>query len=157
MVNGLRSGVAIRSRETRVARSARMITRRKPSGLSSMIRPGLARSARSAESTAALGPGRLGRIPGQRDAQRPRGHVHVVELDQRRLSALGALADAEHLLVVHPAVAMLDQLDGGPIQLHPAQHHLAGDQVRQPIGDPRREADRPAGRRWCRAPPDLPA
>ena len=53
MVNGFRSGVAIRRRESRVVRSESMITRRSPSGLSSMIRPGFARSASSAESFAA--------------------------------------------------------------------------------------------------------
>ena len=50
MVNGSRSGVAIRSRPSRVLRSDSRITRRSPSGLSSIIRPGLARSAPSAES-----------------------------------------------------------------------------------------------------------
>ena len=30
---------------------------------------------------------------------------------------------------------MFDQLDGGPVQLHLAQHHLAGDEIGQPVGN----------------------
>ena len=67
---------------------------------------------------AALGAGRLGRIPRQRDPEHALRHPDVVELDQGGFPALGALTDAQHLFVVHPAVAVLDQLDGGAIQLN---------------------------------------
>ena len=61
----LRSGVAIRSRAMRVVRSDSRITRRRPSGLSSITRPGLARSAAQRRVPLGLGAERPVGIPRQ--------------------------------------------------------------------------------------------
>jgi hypothetical protein len=65
MVNGCRSGVAIRIRDTRVAKSASTITFRRPSPLSWIILPGFPRSARRAESTLASVKADLGGFHGR--------------------------------------------------------------------------------------------
>jgi hypothetical protein len=83
-----------------------------------------------------LGPERAVRIPRQRDAQGAGGDLHLVEVDQRRGPAARPLLEAQHLLVVHPAVAQLDELDGGMIEGHAAQQYLLGEQVGQPVGHP---------------------
>ena len=135
-VNGRRSGVAIRRRAKRASRSESRITRRSPSGPSSMTRPGLARSASSAESRCGHGAKRASRVPGQRDPKGAAVHLHLVEVDQGRRAAPRSLLEAQHLLVVHPAVAVLDELDGGMVELHPAEQDLSGEQVGQPVGHP---------------------
>ena len=84
-----------------------------------------------------LGDGGPGRVPRQSYSKGAFGHPDVVEFDQRRLAALRALPDAQHLLIVHAAIAVLDQLNGWALQLDAAQHHLPGDQVGQPIAHPR--------------------
>ena len=51
-------------------------------------------------------------------------------------SDAAAVAAAAEIVGQSPVfVAMLDQLNGGPLQLYPAQHHLPGNQIRQTIGD----------------------
>ncbi len=82
-----------------------------------------------------LGLQRPAGVPRQRDPERPTVQPHVVEVHQRRLAAGRAFAQPEHLLEIHPAAAVLDELDHGTLELHRAQHHLARDQVGQLVSD----------------------
>ncbi len=76
------------------------------------------------------------RVPGQGDAEGAALHPHVVEVHQRRGSARTALPQPQHLLVVHPPVAVLDQLDHRPVELQSGQHEAAGEKVGKLVRHP---------------------
>ena len=75
-------------------------------------------------------------VPRQRDPERTAIEPDVEKFHQRRLAARRAFAEPEHLLVVHPPAAMLDEVDDRPLELHRAEHHLARDQVGEVVAHP---------------------
>ncbi len=58
-----------------------------------------------------------------------------MDLDQRRPSASAPLAEMQHFLVIHPAVATADQVDDRRLGTHRAEVKPTGEQVREPVAD----------------------
>ena len=73
--------------------------------------------------------------PGRGDPQRGRIDRDIAQLDQRRRSPAAALPQAEDVLVVHPSARMLDHVELGMLQQHPAQHDAPGQQIGQLVAD----------------------
>jgi hypothetical protein len=57
-----------------------------------------------------------------------------VEFHQGGLASFGSFADSEHFFVVHSPIAVLYQLNRWTLQLHGAEHYLAGHEIGQPVG-----------------------
>jgi len=90
-------------------------------------------------------PGR--RIPGEAKRERAAVELEVLDLDQRRGAAAGALAEVQHFLVVHPARPVADQLDHRVLRDDLREDEPAREQVGQPVTEiePRNRGHAPPG------------